>query len=261
MGKRIMDVTIVLPISRELILDRLFAGLELLECDKERTNLFVYVDGDNNLYTKTRNLVEQSKFNQRLCVQRKDSTKVNNFSIEKRRKRIADIHNEIKQYLVKSDFVFLIEDDTLLPSYALKYLFEGYRAQPYAGLVTGWELGRWGVPYIGVWRTDDVYKPSELKSVINSQGLEPIDASGLYCCLTRTEHYMAHEFKPYSDVLGADVDYGLKLRTDGFMNYVDWRVKCEHYNNKGLVVKDKPVVAFLRKNDQGTWIAGKEDVA
>jgi hypothetical protein len=47
---------------------KVFASLELLKCDRERTSLLAFVNGEADLFT-ARNLVEQSKFAERLCIQ------------------------------------------------------------------------------------------------------------------------------------------------------------------------------------------------
>ena len=51
--------TIILPVSREQHLLKVFASLELLECDRERTGLLAYVDGDEALCEVAANLVDQ----------------------------------------------------------------------------------------------------------------------------------------------------------------------------------------------------------
>ncbi len=98
-------------------------SLELLECDRERTSLLAYVDGDEALYEVTANLVDQSKFAERPCVQgqRKE------FSINTRRCRIALIHNEIHKLIKPCEYVFLIEDDGILPPDALSRLLADYQ--------------------------------------------------------------------------------------------------------------------------------------
>jgi hypothetical protein len=53
--------TIILPINREQHLLKVFASLELLECDRESTSLLAFVDGEADLFSTARNLVEQSK--------------------------------------------------------------------------------------------------------------------------------------------------------------------------------------------------------
>jgi hypothetical protein len=62
-----VNVRIILPVSREQHLLRVFASLEMLDCDRARTNLLVFVDGDESLFLTARNLVDQSKFADRQC--------------------------------------------------------------------------------------------------------------------------------------------------------------------------------------------------
>ena len=141
--------TIILPISRDQHLLKVFASLELLECDRERTSLLAVVDGEPDLFRTALNLVEQSKFAQRLCVQGDIPGPRKEFSINTRRRRIAAIHNEIRKLIKPCEYVFLIEDDGVLPAHALSRLLADYQAHPYAGFIEGVELGRWGIPHVG----------------------------------------------------------------------------------------------------------------
>lgn len=86
-------------------------------------------------------------------------------------------------------------------------------------------------------------------------GIEMIDAGGFYCYLTKFESFMKHEFEPYLQVLGPDVNYGLALRKTGSTNYVDWSIKCEHYDQKGQLVKKNPVQSTLTKGEKN-WTQG-----
>jgi hypothetical protein len=85
------------PVSREQHFTARFASLEVLECDRERTGLLVYVDGDEALHGVAANLVYQSKFADRQCIQGDLPGPQRDFSINTRRRRIAAIHNEIPQ--------------------------------------------------------------------------------------------------------------------------------------------------------------------
>lgn len=96
--------------------------MELLECDRERTSLLAFVDGEADLFLTARNLVEQSKFAERLCVQGDISGPRREFSINTRRRRIAAIHNAIRKLIKPCEYVFLIEDDRVLPPDALSRL-------------------------------------------------------------------------------------------------------------------------------------------
>jgi hypothetical protein len=216
--------------------------LELLECDRERTSLLAFIDGEADLFSTARNLVEQSKFAERLCVQGGIPGERRDFSINTRRRRIAAIHNEIRKLIKPCDYAFLIEDDGVLPPDALSRLMADYLAHPYAGFIEGVELGRWGIPHAGAWRADDVYDMKRLESAMPGSGVEEIDAGGLYACLTRFNQYINHEFRPYDGcALGPDVEWGIALRQQGYKNFIDWSVAVEHCKTDGTSVHPRAI--------------------
>lgn len=245
-------VTIILPVSREEYLNRIFASLELLDCSGVTTNLLVIVDSkDENLFVKTRNFVEESKFKERLCVLFEDSDGDKD-SILVRRLRISAIHNQFKKELniLKSKldivhYVFGIEDDTLVPEDSLKKLLKGYSLNKGVGFIEGVELGRWGATYVGAWKCDDIYNPTRILSLSEQEasgGLQAIDSGGFYCFLTKLDTYLEHEFKPYeNNALGPDADFGLSLRRNGYQNYIDTSIQCVHLDGENRIFypKDK----------------------
>lgn len=244
--------TIFIPISRPEHLSRLFASLEHLECDPETTSLLTYVDGDRLLYERVQTLTAASKFKERRTVRRKYEKPTH--SLTERRRRIAAIKNESKVLIGECDFVFGIEDDTIVPSHALDQLLIDYAAYPHAGFVEGVELGRWGIPYVGAWRADDVYEPTKVESLLPVDGIEEIDAGGFYCYLTRRDLYVSHDYKPFGrNDLGPDVNYGLYLRQNGYKNYIDWGVRCVHYRKGGhelsLGKVEPRQVAMIKEGD------------
>lgn len=248
------NTTILIPVSRLDYIDQIFHRLELLICDRARTNILTIVDGDSQLFTKVRNLTELSKFGERLCVQFISKNPLRQFDILGRRNRIASIHNFAKQYINSGEFVFGIEDDTIVPSTALKNLMTDFSYEPFAGFIQGVELGRWGISYVGAWRVNDIYEPTLIESLPEGEGLQPIDAGGLYCFLTRTETYLNHEFKTFeNNGLGPDVDFGISLRREGMQNFIDWKINCIHKSkDKDIILgKDRPsFVSFIKKNNQ-----------
>lgn len=227
-----------MPVSRDYYLKRIFTQLEMLDCDRETTNLLTYVDGDLELFQKTRNFTVNSKFNDRLCVYRKRGIP-NVGSIRRRRQRIADIHNEIKDIIKDCDYIFMIEDDTLFPLNALKKLEEGYSLNPYAGFISGIQIGRWGYDHIGAWQVDDIYNLKKITSIPLGEGIIEVDASGFYCCLVKKQIYMDHNFTPFEDVLGPDVDFGVENRKQGYKNYIDYSIKCKHLTKHGEITFEK----------------------
>jgi hypothetical protein len=249
--------TIILPISREQHLLKVFASLELLEWDRERTSLLAFVDGDADLFLTARNLVEQSKFGERLCIQGDIPGPRREFSINTRRRRISAVHNEIRKLIKPCEYVFLIEDDGVLPANALSRLMADYLAHPYAGFIEGVELGRWGIPQVGAWRADDVYDPTKLESAMPGSGVEEIDAGGLYATLMLYDLYRKHAFKPWGDTLGPDFDMGIELRRQGYRNFIDWSVTVEHCKLDGTSIHPRSNPVQMRFVRAGSSWSGK----
>jgi len=70
-----------------------------------------------------------------------------------------------------SEYVFLIEDDGVLPADALSRLLADYQRRSHAGFIEGVELGRWGISHVGAWRGDDVYDLKRLESTMPGAGV------------------------------------------------------------------------------------------
>lgn len=251
-----MVTTIIMPCSRPDFLKRIFAQLDLMPCDNENTNILVYVDGNQQLYEVARNLTVNSKFKERLCVYRRKGVP-NVGSVKRHRQRIADVHNEIKLLLNKSDFVFLLEDDTLPPMNAMEVLHKNYSEYPFAGFISTVEIGRWGYEMIGAWKADDLYDPQVITTVPEGTGIMEVDAAGLYCCLVKSELYMQHFFQPFQDILGPDVNFGLWLRQRGRTNYINYDLKCKHLTKRGeITFQNAKIVQVQIKKVDREWTQG-----
>lgn len=222
--------TIILTVSREEFLTEVLSSIELLDCDQTYTNILCIVDGDAKMFTKVRNLVQKTKFNERLTVQYPDRKQIKRFDTVFRRKRIAAIHKWAQQFVGISEFIFLTEDDTLVPRDALKKLEKHIRETPGCVMAEGVEVGRWGIPYVGAWKFDDIYEPNSVTSLVYKRtGVEQIDAGGFYCTLMRAANYKEQDFELFES-LGPDISMGLFLRRDGYVNLIDWSIPCRHLN-------------------------------
>jgi hypothetical protein len=170
---------------------------------------------------------------QALCIQRKPDGRPR-YDLRARRIRIATIHNAIRELVPACDYVFLLEDDGLFKPDALKRLLNVYSMYPFAGLVSGVEIGRHGYAHLGLWSVDDVYEPTTITSLMPAEGIQEIDASGMYCALTKRNNYLQHEFKPFGhNDLGPDFEWSLSLRQAGYKNYADFSVPVEHRKDDG----------------------------
>lgn len=236
-----MKILTILPVSRLDYLDRVLQSL-IDQSYEERTALLVVVDGTNDLYIKVHNKLASIPLNNVLCVQSENFRGAAE-TIPQRRWHISAIHNQIKELIADDiEWVFSIEDDGILPVNALSWLVNDVQTQPNVGLVTGVELGRWGVPYVGAWKVDNIDNPQRITSMeskVGSSVVEEIDACGLYCALIRADLYKQHEFNS-TNGLGPDINLALEIRQCGFQNYIDWFVPVTHLTEKNGTTVEIP---------------------
>lgn len=248
--------TLILPISRDDFLDDFLSSIELLKCEPGKISVLAIVDGDVNLYLKVRNRFNSLKFDDKLVVQYKSKQSKLKFDTLSRRLRISEIHNFAKEHIGKTEYIMVIEDDTIVPRDAYEKLHNHYlNVDMHAGFVQGIEVGRWGIRYLGAWVADDIYDTKEIKSTPLREGVKPVDAGGFYCFMTKTEYYINHEFKPFdNNGLGPDVDYGLEMRRQGLNNYTDYSIKCIHKTDKDDVIINNNInIVTMVKNETGRW--------
>lgn len=212
--------------SRIKYLDRVLESLTSQTLKPQ--NLIVVFDGSDNEFLEVRNKVVGLKFESVLCVPSPNTGIAH--TIAERRVRITNIHNQLREIIGDCDWVFSMEDDSILPPDALRRLVKFVKLHEDVGIVTGVELGRWGVPYVGAWRVDDINNVGKVISLENRTAtpcIEGLDACGLYCGLIRAEYYKKHDFFT-NNGLGPDVNLGLFLRRQGLKNYIDWGIHVTH---------------------------------
>lgn len=223
-----MHITTILPLSRIKYLDRVIESLMNQTYKSQR--LLVIFDGPDSEYIEARNKIVGLDFENVLFV-KSNNPKVA-LSIPDRRRHIVNIHNQFRGLIGETDWIFSIEDDGILPKDALQRLVNIVKQKDTVGMVTGVELGRWGVPYVGAWRVDDIHEVKQIYSIQNKTKEDPtvveeIDACGLYCALIDAGQYKDHEFYTHNG-LGPDVNLGIYLRQKGLENYIDWGIPITH---------------------------------
>lgn len=251
-------ITIVLPVSRKEYLMSVFHCLNHLIRPVD-TELLLITDGDEDVEMAVQSLLDMIHFSRVQVVSFGDGPGA---EIKQRRWRISEIHNFAKEHIPEgTDQVFLIEDDTVFQPEALAQLQEAME-QNEAAFVQGVEVGRWKTPYIGGWKADDVQNPREVVSVMPGEGVQDIDAGGLYCALVDARAYLKHRFQPYErdqDMkgLGCDVNFGFWMKQLGMRVLMNWDVQCGHYKD-GVQLRlenIRPVVIVFEKNENNRWLA------
>lgn len=230
------DVIAVLPISRMRYIERVLQSLESQTLKPKMLCVIVDKKLDPAEDKRLKELLD--KLTMRVVIGKSPNDQVGS-GIEERRQNISNLHNSFQDlighamYGLKPEeffeyrWVFSFEDDGVLPPNAIERLHR-IAEKNYAGLVSGVELGRWGLPYVGAWAADNYESPQRITSLKSkASSVDEIDASGLYCALVRLYSYMKHQFH-CDNGLGPDVNLGLSLRNEGFKNYIDWSVKVTH---------------------------------
>lgn len=256
-------ITVILPVSRTKYLDRVLESLK--NQTYKADNLVVIHDGSDAEFVVVRNKIAELDFENKLCV--KSYNDGPGANIHDRRKNIANIHNQFREIISDTSlehWLFSIEDDGILPPDALERLLKVAKSQPYVGMVTGVELGRWGSPYVGAWRVDNKNNVTKIWSIQNksrdTDEVEDIDACGLYCALIRANRYRSHHFFT-NNGLGPDVNLGLSMRREGLRNYIDWGVHVTHLTSfSGLEVEisatDNAVKIAMTHIKDNVWQIG-----
>lgn len=267
----INETIIILPVSRPDFLQKIFASLEMLDIEGWLINILVIVDGNHDLYDKCLNFTMNSKFGVKECIYFKSHGQPDPANIKKRRKRIGEIHQQAKAHILGNstnltppEYVFLIEDDSPVPPNTLTILKRGLRDHR-TGASSALQLGRWGLPYIGAWKVNDVYNITEINSFSMDKINDSVatsrdrtllaDAVGFYCMLCRWKVYKDILIEPFDDVLGPDFKFCIELRRIGFLLRVMLDIHIPH------LVKNKEPITFLNsdpvqvtfKLEEGKW--------
>jgi hypothetical protein len=247
-------ITVFCPFTRLEMVNRWFDDLESTDLDPGETNLAFIVDcgADQNgpkIYKRLNERIEKSNFYKYLILRNYDNL-VYERHIPKRRKRIAEIHEQAKSLVENFDaeFVLGLEDDTVFTGLNVRLLWEKARLDQ-VGFCTAYEAGRWNQKMIGVWQFDNVNDPRECWTMLPGQGYEEIDAAGFYAYVTRKIYFVGHNYETETwQPWGPDVNFGLWLRQMGLTNYVDWQQPMGHYDQGIVITPDHQLVSehFVR---------------
>jgi hypothetical protein len=176
--------------------------------------------------------------------------------INSRRYRISEIHNKAKHYVSDDcEYVFLYEDDTVIPKGTLTQLFKSFKSVDNCGFMQGVQVGRHNTPYIGAW----LYTPDEFISLLPNIGVEEITAGGFYCALVDADLYKNHHFEPFDkeglNGLSCDVNFGMYVRQQGYGCWIDWDVQTDHIGERGSVNigNTTPVQLQFKKGEDDKW--------
>lgn len=239
------EVTLFCPFTRDWMVDRWTKSIEALEFDQAKLRLVILVDSDDiELCAELGAWASGQDFHSyAVTYTGKPKRQLYDHSAELRRNMIVKMKEHSKQLIGHSEFVFGIEDDTIVPPDSLKKMLAFMRQNQNVGFIQGAEVNRWGFKVMGAWRCDDLAVPTRMGTLpFKDEGIEEIDGGGFYCYLTRTNLYKFVKYQNNGIPFGVDVSYGIALRELGYQNYIDWSIKCEHYYLQGLATEPKVLI-------------------
>lgn len=261
-------ISLAVPITRDWALNQLFAGIMALEGKEHITQILLYVDTDSRkIYNAIHDywLEELKKITPNVYYHQSERPDISQVRILPRRQRVVDVHRDIKHLfkigeLEQTDYLFGLEDDTIVPDDALVKFLSVAKHHPKIGFVQGVQVGRWGYKMIGAWRVNNIAEPTEFVSLPNTVPqnkffslTEKIDGGGLYCYLTPLKHFLGHDWR-----LGVeervDMQYGLDLTAAGYECFIDWSVVCGHNDFGMILLPDNDVVRLhYKQKKDGSW--------
>lgn len=227
-------LTVFCPFSRDWCVGPFFEALGASDVPIERATLIAYVDSaDPALEALVRRQAGRLPFRSVHTFLSGLIEPVDGAGPVRRRRRHS-LMRQLSQGLVTGDReLLLLEDDTLMPQNAHVRL---RAALDRCEWVVGAEVGRWGsCRPPGVWRiVTDAGRPVAKEAMLpGADPVERIDASGLYCVLTRTGIYRELDFAAWADPIGLDTHVTWRLTQAGRRLMVDWGVSCVHLTEKG----------------------------
>ena len=263
-------ITVFAPITRYWALERFLDNLQAQNYPKRLINLCFVIDIDDpRIHADINKMVEYWAKCERpyrsLHVKMNTDWKPDEVHLSIRRVRIADVHNQSKWLIGKTDgeYVIGLEDDTVFedPETFNRLLEPFDEWESNLGFVQGVQVGRHGTYYIGAWRVDSPFKIMEARTVLppNNEwhGRENIDAGGMYGYATPKDLYMLHDYFSSSGApYATDVNYGLWLRQQGYTCLIDWGLLFGHNSHNVILRPDDQVLLYevnYKRNNTGGW--------
>jgi glycosyltransferase involved in cell wall biosynthesis len=243
-------VTFVSLISRDVVLDEYFGQIKTLGLPPE-THWFILVDSNQEPFIekiKAYQAEHEGQFlSSRMFVTGEDSLSYSR-DFESRGMRIANfikiIINQAAQKMGGSEFLFMVEDDTLVPENAYGRLLPLIKRGHKTVYASGIECGRGFTKHTGIcWlKKNDKGEITgrTIPSMKTLKGVVEIGGGGWYCWIGRArelQHWTTRMPMRCFDgkMLGPDVMMAHDLQQFGYSCLCDTTLQCDHYDERRKV--------------------------
>lgn len=217
-------ITIIFPVTSEQGYNNFKQSLVNIADEIQISTNLLCITNNADLYVKCRNLLPtifehilEAPVNKYLTVFTEKKKLLNEAKL-----RIAIPTNEKKNY------VFLYNENIVLPTNTIKGLLDNYYDRPKAGFITGHF-----VEYPIAYKVNDIYSLEQEKIFsdklnLSDSRLNEIDICFPYGMMTRLENFL--DFNWDEDGV---IQYGIELRKQGYTNYLNTNIKYKYGENNG----------------------------
>lgn len=262
------SLTIFCPFTRRWAVDRWLENLAAVEHDPKLVNLCFIIDTDEPYIAMALNRFAEERGYRSIQIRMNEEWSPNEVRLSIRRQRVADIHNQSKELIRRTDGELIIglEDDTVFDRLkSFDQLIDPILIDDSVGFVEGVQMGRWSVNMIGAWLADDPVNTQQIETLLPPNdifwGEQPISGGGFYGYATQRELYLNHDYYWSSgQPWGPDVNYGLWLNSLHYKCLIDWSVVFGHNDHNIIGYPDPPPdnqplakVIYTKDRETGKW--------
>lgn len=256
-------ITIFCAFTRRWAIEQWLENLAAVDHDPALTNLCCIIDCDETYILRHLERFAEKHGYRSFHVKMNSGWHVNEVRLSIRRQRVADVHEQAKDLVAKTDgdIIIGLEDDTVfdrLPNF--NRLIDPF-LNPKVGFVEGVQMGRWGVNIIGAWLADNIHNPHKIETLLPLEHgqYQQMTGGGWYGYATRRHLFLnADYYSSSSQPWGPDVNYGFYVQQQGYLCLIDWATIYGH-NDHGIInYPDDPKIRLAKiiytKSDlNGKW--------
>jgi len=237
------DVWVFVPFTREWCVDRFFDALVSSDVPLSRCRLTVYIDSDDlsllEAVVRRATPLPVPSLSVHYSDWASGSERVDDGRLVRLRRARHTVMRVTSIGLMPRDVsrILLLEDDTLIPPHTWQSLLAGIKMG--YDWVCGFEVGRWALRKPGLWQISGMESPTILASAKPGKGIAPVDATGVYCVLSRPEVYASVPWDEYDNAFGHDTSVTYRMKLAGYHLAAAWDVECVHMTETGDLSCDR----------------------
>ncbi len=237
-----VETTFVSLIATNNVLDEYFDSVSKIKMPRDKIHYFAFIDSDDEkLISIVKSKVEPMGFLSVRIFFTNEKNLFDSTDFTARAMRVArnekTIIRDIGKYNATTEFCFITEDDTIIPSDAYEKMIKRMRKNKNLVYLTGVETSRGSDAHIGLSILTEVNGEivHRICPPYQKTGIMKVNSGGWYCWFGRPEKIAKIPFRCIEDgrYLGPDALMVFDLNKAGYDTEADWSIQCKHYDPYG----------------------------